>query len=80
MSARLSQAYAREAAVSTLWAPLSVTAQLDTSSVRTVPSVKVGNGEEDLHVLWTAQVPNEEEEVAMGCCELGSDLCLSTQT
>lgn len=64
MSARLSQACAREAAVSTLWAPLSVTAQLDTGSVRTVLSVKVGSGEGDLHVLWTAQVPCEEEEVA----------------
>lgn len=47
--------------MSTLWAPLSVTAQLDTGSVRTVPSVKVGGGAGDLHVLWTAQVPHEEE-------------------
>lgn len=45
MSARLSQAYAREAAASTLWAPLSVAAQLDTGLVRTVPSVKVGDGD-----------------------------------
>lgn len=47
MSARLSQACARGAAASTLWAPLSVAAQLDTGLVRTVPSVKVGDGEGD---------------------------------
>lgn len=45
MSARLCQACARGAAVSTLWVPLSAAVPLDTSSVRTVPSVKVGDEE-----------------------------------
>lgn len=45
MSARLCQACARGAAVSTLWVPLSAAVPLDTGSVRTVPSVKVGDEE-----------------------------------
>ena len=72
MSARLSQACARGAAVSTLWAPLSVAAQLDTGSMRTAPSVKVDDGEGfKLGLLLCSgwfKLPGkkEEEEVGQG--------------
>lgn len=47
MSVRPSRACARGAAASIPWVPSSAAARLDTGSVRTVPSVKVGDGEGD---------------------------------
>lgn len=70
MSARLSQACARGAVVLILWVPLSAAAQLDTSSVRTAPSVKVGDGERfklgPSLCSGRLRLPCKEEEVEVG--------------